>query len=570
MKTTTERALTAIHNEYQKTLADILIKNAARAHIAGDIKASKLLDIGISFDLIQEEALAYSKDYGKLLYREGASIIQGKKIPWLKDHTGRTRERVFKTIRDGLKEGKPVSEIGGKKIGKGTIAYDLKQIMGMEDRSVVSIARTECYSSDTEVLTINGWKCFSNIEKNDEIATLNNRGELEYQYPSEIINYFYSGKMYHFKSTRMIDLCVTPEHNLYIADNINQRDQCLSYTKYKLKTAEECFGKRYRLKRNAIWHGIEQKEFLLPPSSGKGIENIINPIPMDLWLEFLGYYISEGHSHISGKNYEVNISQSPLIESWDKFEKIKICFNKLPFKSKFNNNHSFRIYSKQLAEHLKTTYGSVAIEKHIPKEIKCLSTRQLNILIDALILGDGHISKGRKTERRSYTTISKNLADDILELLLKTNQSGNIGIVDARGEKAPNGITRHIKYIIGINTMQLYPYVNLSSSKQCKDEWIDYEGLVGCVTVPNGIIYVRRNGKPLWCGNCARISNQGTLTRYDRNDVTEVDVLDDEGPNSCDVCREINGQRWTLTYARTHELEHPNCVRAFTPVIKRR
>ena len=143
MKTTTERAIEAAMDEYQRDIATALRNNAARAHIAGDLKAHKLLNIGISFDLVQKEALEYSKLYGEVLYREGASVIQGKKIPWLKEHTGRTRERVFKTIRDGLKDGKPVSEIGGIKIGKGTIAYDLKQIAGMEDRSVVGIARTE-------------------------------------------------------------------------------------------------------------------------------------------------------------------------------------------------------------------------------------------------------------------------------------------------------------------------------------------------------------------------------------------------------------------------------------------
>jgi thymidylate synthase (FAD) len=28
-----------------------------------------------------------------------------------------------------------------------------------------------------------------------------------------------------------------------------------------------------------------------------------------------------------------------------------------------------------------------------------------------------------------------------------------------------------------------------------------YQGRIYCVTVPNGVLYVRRNGKPLWCGN---------------------------------------------------------------------
>ena len=143
MKSITERALNAAMDEYQRDIATALRNNAARAHIAGDLNAHKLLNLGISFNLVQKEALEYSKGYGELLYHEGASIIQGEKIAWLKDHKGRTREKVFKAIRDGLKEGKPVSEIGGKKLGKGTIAYDLKKIMKMEDTNMVKIARTE-------------------------------------------------------------------------------------------------------------------------------------------------------------------------------------------------------------------------------------------------------------------------------------------------------------------------------------------------------------------------------------------------------------------------------------------
>ena len=29
----------------------------------------------------------------------------------------------------------------------------------------------------------------------------------------------------------------------------------------------------------------------------------------------------------------------------------------------------------------------------------------------------------------------------------------------------------------------------------------EYHGNVHCVTVPNGVVYVRRNGRPVWCGN---------------------------------------------------------------------
>lgn len=66
----------------------------------------------------------------------------------------------------------------------------------------------------------------------------------------------------------------------------------------------------------------------------------------------------------------------------------------------------------------------------------------------------------------------------------------------------------------------------------------------------------------------AYIQNKGTITTYKNNKVQKVQVIDDEGPNSCPECEEANGQIWTLEYAETHELEHPNCVRAFIPIIE--
>ena len=151
MKTTTERAIESAMDEYQRTLTATLIKNAVRGHVAGDLKAHKRLGIDISFNLVQEEALAYSKEYGRLLYHEGASMIQEstppyhyKKIAWLKESTERTREKIFKTIDEGLKSGKPVAQIGGKRIAPGTIAHDLKKIIIREkDYEYVRIARSE-------------------------------------------------------------------------------------------------------------------------------------------------------------------------------------------------------------------------------------------------------------------------------------------------------------------------------------------------------------------------------------------------------------------------------------------
>jgi len=42
-----------------------------------------------------------------------------------------------------------------------------------------------------------------------------------------------------------------------------------------------------------------------------------------------------------------------------------------------------------------------------------------------------------------------------------------------------------------------------STMKKYKHEerWIDYNGMVYCVSVPNRTVYIRRNGIPVWCGN---------------------------------------------------------------------
>lgn len=98
---------------HQQQVADELTKQSVKAHIAGDLKAYKVLKSPtIAFNLVQKEAIAYGKKYGTLLKKEGASIIDGKKIKWLAESTARTREDVSDIINEGLRTGKPVDKIG--------------------------------------------------------------------------------------------------------------------------------------------------------------------------------------------------------------------------------------------------------------------------------------------------------------------------------------------------------------------------------------------------------------------------------------------------------------------------
>lgn len=177
-------------------------------------------------------------------------------------------------------------------------------------------------------------------------------------------------------------------------------------------------------------------------------KEFFNNLKMNDWLEFFGYYISAGKCEKS------------LIKIKN-IQKIHECINKLQFQY-LENNEYIIINDERL-------YSYLNKEKHIPREFLSLSKEQLIILFNAIMLGNN-----------TFYSSSWQLMSDMQELLLKIGKSGNVSPIEST-------------YELSITSDQPeYPEKNV----------IDYDGYVYCVTVPNRIIFVRRNGKTLWCGNC--------------------------------------------------------------------
>ncbi|MFH1511064.1 MAG: GDP-mannose 4,6-dehydratase [Candidatus Woesearchaeota archaeon] len=263
---------------------------------------------------------------------------------------------------------------------------------------------------------------------------------------------------------------------------------------FELISAEgKVYWKGGEARTNAIWSGNSTKYFFLPHLNNHYVKNI-NKIPMDIWLEFLGYYLSEGCVHVYYKKQAINskrylsdihnilIAQDPRNHA--NRAKIANCLRKLPFNFFSSDDHQFRIVSKQLGTYL-LQFGKSS-DKYVPVEVKNLSSRQLKIFFDAIMLGDGNKNKTK------YYTKSKKLADDIQEIALKIGLCGHVAKVKNRDIYVVNiryrGVSRTKKDFL----TPKYP----TPSK------IRYNNFVYCVEVPNHIIYVRRNGKAIWCGNC--------------------------------------------------------------------
>lgn len=377
-----------------------------------------------------------------------------------------------------------------------------RQITGLpQDKYIQLTVAANCYDEQTEVLTIDGWKYFNDICYNDRVATLKKDHYIEYHKPNEIIQQDYNGKMYKVHN-KCVDLLVTPNHKMYVKRKEYNKLTGKSKlgTEYRREKAIDIIGKQRWYKKNAKWLAPDLDYFVLPeyiPKINTDRQYIELRINMDNWLEFFGYYLAEGHSN----GYRVSIKQSKSKHP-EKFAKIKKCLEKLPFGFSISKREKeFEINDVQLATYLKQ-FGK-SYEKYIPNYIKMLSSRQLRILFDAMMLGDGCIRDNVWT----YTSSSKKLRDDMQEICLKIGYAGDyVTIPEHEQYSIISKKNIHVRehYTITIKRKQVEPRNRQAWSHiaDCFEEGlVDYSGKVYCVNVQNHVIYVRRNGKTVWSCN---------------------------------------------------------------------
>lgn len=336
----------------------------------------------------------------------------------------------------------------------------------------------ECYSEDTEILTENGFKLFPELKPDEKVATLNKDGFLEYQNPTKYYGYHYTGEMIHFNG-RSYDFMVTPRHQMYVRPC--RKEFQLIEANMVTKTSE--------FKRNLKWEGTSQDK----------ITPIKEEYSMNLWLKFLGWWISEGsatigyHKNGTVSGYQITIHQLKK-ENLEEIKKIveEMGFKYGPQKDRVVfNDKDLCLYLKKLGKQS---------ERYIPKEIKMLPQEQLSHIFETLMKGDGSQLK----ERFFYTTTSKKLASDISEIALK------LGYCVTSREKIPyktikkNGETiegKHLQWILSISKQNETPLLQKGEKQS-----INYDGMVYCVDVPNHTLLVKRNGKIGWSGNCWRFA----------------------------------------------------------------
>lgn len=201
---------------------------------------------------------------------------------------------------------------------------------------------------------------------------------------------------------------------------------------------------------------------------------------------FLGLFVAEGWVHAT--NETIHIAQ---FETSRHLPEISAILGATGLRWSYNHQgQKFTASHRALARWLRANAGHRARNKRIPGTIKNLPAPLLDTMLRGMMIGDGHW--GREGQRR-YTTTSRQLADDVQEVFQKTGVDSYIRMTTVAEMSKYNGtLAARDIYVV---------HERMTGSHWLpRAGWRDYSGSVVSVKVPNGIVYVRRNDRPAWCG----------------------------------------------------------------------
>jgi hypothetical protein len=367
-----------------------------------------------------------------------------------------------------------------------------------------SAEKPDCYDSETEILTRDGWKRFADLGAADEVMTRSPDGLAEWQRPSRIIHEPYNGEMVAIQSGK-IDLLVTPNHR-----------QLVQRRRGHVRRGQTGRGKPSPGKGvvlTELWvqaSELKTQDRIPARSRWLGVDN--SNLTHD-FCAFLGFYLAEGSAIgnastvekaaalVARNGYRIHFAQTAGLKGGDKGD-VRIAFSEvltnLGYKvSEYANG--LKIWNKELWHYLVALGDKYT--KYIPYAVKQLPPEKLRTLLIWLAMGDGVIRRGRI---ETIWTVSKRLADDIQEVAIKCGYSAVIGV------KLPDqGVSGRVGGRSVVQRTPLYRVMLSKPTARCLRTTKDgpfygrslYDGLVHCVSVPNTCVLVRRNGKPCWSGN---------------------------------------------------------------------
>ncbi len=383
-------------------------------------------------------------------------------------------------------------------------------------------SRHKCFSSDTEVLTNEGWKLFSDLTKNEKVMSWKD-GKLEYQKPLAYQEYEIDEDVVGI-NTRSCDLLITQDHGMVVQE---QDDPPKSQGNWKSdwsKVEAKDLRRYHRIPTAGNMDlpiNTELPEQLSFIKDNNGLDNLT-----EYWWDFMGWYLSEGYAagcsdgvpRTHSGRFNVGISQTKGQNlGWIKKTLTALKFNY------WYADHEFIISNKQLWKAVFPCGNSYT--KRMPRYLLEGGKKELEALWNSLTRGDGSEIEKQSGEIRRYYSVNKGLVDDVSELCVKLGISHSIAFKDGKIEHEIQGQKCTTKGGCWVLTTRLNDTHELRRGDNTPviNKTVSYKGKVYCVTTKAGAIIVRRNGKVVVAGNC------GDAFDYDQASKSLVVVSEPHG-----------------------------------------
>lgn len=347
---------------------------------------------------------------------------------------------------------------------------------------IESTPRGRCYSEDTEVMTERGWVSFPSLTNEDYVACLID-GKVEFHQPLQL--YKYENQDFLDFNSHRLHLRVTPDHEMWIK---------IQKGPWQFREAKDLQRRKTELYFNCgfPWHGGKDVKTVTIPAvewdrkCWRGFDqHFVKPsytINGNLFFQFLGYFLSEGHVSVN----QVCITQN----NGETLEKMKLTLDSIGF-NYIIQRHSdvssrLTICDVRLARFLKDWK-----KDGLPLWVKNVSKRQLSLLWHSLYEGDG------SGNRKIFTGIYKALTNDVHEIALKLGYRAAI-------RKDKNC------FVVSFSKERIHKFSTIKNPIKRASK----RGVAYCCEVPGHLLFVRRNGSCCWSGNSGYFYDLYTAAKH--------------------------------------------------------
>jgi len=326
-----------------------------------------------------------------------------------------------------------------------------------------------CYSEDTEILTEGGWKTFGNLLPKDKVAQYEN-GVVFFVKPSEVVWQKYSGKMYVDPATKFK---VTPNHRVLY--------KSFSTGKENIVRADE-------------FNPSSDKRFVVG-----GVKSGSNLDLDDSLIKLLVATQADGF---------LSKDCSAIQFTFVKEKKIRRLLSIL---TELGADYTLRTHNRKGRDEtcirVKASPLSLKVRKYLNKDksfsalLLGLGYSKLDMLLQEVGEWDGTLKSNGDIV---FDTTDKTSCEFVQTVAAMTGRKANFSMYNRQ--------TTYGDCLVYRSYISMKTEAVKSANKDF--EVVDYDGYVGCVSVPSGLVLVKRNNSIVVSGNTINAKKLGIIRDF--------------------------------------------------------